>query len=196
MSSSCRTSARRRQRPLGPDCLLFDRSVSSTRATLAVGRSLIYTVTGRRCGLAPVVEDGAREREVALPRGTRIETVTGSARDRRRGGRRAGLRFTQIPVSGSAAGPSSSPTPPSTSQPDWRCLRIRTSAAPRRHCGGYPRPAARVPDSPTGRSCAGGEESGSVTPAREITFETRCSGEEATHPIVDAVSRSRAAGER
>lgn len=55
------------------------------------------TATGRRCGVAPVLDDGAREREGSLPRGDWIETWSGR---RVRGGGEviAPAALRQIPV--------------------------------------------------------------------------------------------------
>ena len=48
--------------------------------------------------VAPVLDEGAREREVALPRGEWIETWSGAARARRRRGGRRRRRSSRIPV--------------------------------------------------------------------------------------------------
>jgi hypothetical protein len=52
-------------------------SYAPARLIHGAGRSATPTATGRRLWVAPVLEDAAREREVALPRGEWIETWSG-----------------------------------------------------------------------------------------------------------------------
>ena len=82
---------RRRGRPRrAAACRSSARCTSSTRPTSAAGRSPTRSATGPSLWVAPVLDEGARSREVALPRGDVDRDVVGRARARRRRGRRPG----------------------------------------------------------------------------------------------------------
>ena len=76
-SASCPTSARPRRPRRAAACRSCARSRSPTRATRAAGRSPTPTATAPRCGWRPVLERGATEREVDIPRGDWIDFWTG-----------------------------------------------------------------------------------------------------------------------
>ena len=170
-AARARTCARRRRPRRAAGCRSCARCAWSTRPTRAAGRSPTPTRYGPALWVAPVLEEGAREREVALPRGDWIDFWTRRARARRR---RAAWRPRRSTGSrcGCARARSSSPTRPSTS-PRASATRPRPSARSRRRCGASRRsaaPASRLADGTRIRWRRG---EWSVDREREITFAER-----------------------
>ena len=123
--------------------------------------------------VAPVLEDGARERDVvAAARPTGSTPGRASARGRRRGGR---ARRRWAARCGCAPGRSSSRTRPSMWRRAW-ATPPRASGRSRRRCGASRAAAGPWRGWPTGRACAGTRASSRSQESNESPWKRQESG--------------------
>ena len=126
--------------------------------------------------VAPVLEEGAREREVPLPRGEWIETWSGQTV---RGG---GDVVVPAPIErdpgvGASRARSWSPIPPTTSRTVWaRAGGPSQNDRSRRRCGASRRSATPPRGWPTGAGSAGGRALGAPRRSRRSPSVERWSG--------------------